>query len=129
MPKNAHGFTLVELLLVMVVLGVLATIAIPKFNKTRERAFVSSMKSDLRNLATAQEAYYSEGNNFRYTTSLGALGLQVSSGVDVSIGAADSRGWSATASHAASATECALFYGDAAAVDPATEPGVVTCAP
>ena len=129
MPDNSRGFTLVELLLVMVVLGVLATIVIPKFNKTRERAYVSSMKSDLRNLATIQEVYYSESNNFTYTNDLTALGFHKSEGVDVLVGEADNRGWSATATHVASPTECAVFYGEAAAVNPASVAGVVTCTP
>lgn len=129
MPEKSHGFTLVELLLVMVVLGVLATVVIPKFNKTRERAYVSSMKSDLRNLATVQESYYSEGNNFTYTNDLDALGFHKSDGVDIQFGDADNRGWSATATHVASPTECAVFYGEADPLDPATLPGVVTCTP
>ena len=127
MPQNSRGFTLVELLLVMVVLGVLATIVIPKFNKTRERAFVSSMQSDLRNLATAQEFYYSENNNFTYTNSLAALGFQESEGVDITFGEADNLGWSAVATHVASPIECAVFYGEAGPVGVATDVGVVTC--
>lgn len=129
MPDHSRGFTLVELLLVIVVLGVLATIVIPKFNKTRERAFISSMKSDLRNLATAQESYYSENNNFTYTNDLDALGFQKSEGVDITFSEADNVGWSAKATHDASATECAVFYGEAGPLDPAADVGVVSCSP
>ena len=63
MPRNQKGFTLIELLIVVVIIGILAAIAIPKFANTKEKAFVASMKSDLRNLITAQEAYYSDNNN------------------------------------------------------------------
>lgn len=52
------GFTLIELLIVLVIIGVLAAIAIPKFSQTREKAFIASMKSDLRNLATLQDIYF-----------------------------------------------------------------------
>ena len=54
--QNRKGFTLIELLIVVVIIGILAAIAIPKFASTKEKAYLASMKSDLRNLATAQEA-------------------------------------------------------------------------
>ena len=54
---NRAGFTLIELLIVVVIIGILASIAIPKFASTKERAYLAKMKSDLRNLATAQESY------------------------------------------------------------------------
>ena len=53
-----RGFTLIELLIVVVIIGILASIAIPKFSATREKAFVSTLKSDLKNLASQQEIYH-----------------------------------------------------------------------
>ncbi len=58
MSKNKKGFTLIELLIVVVIIGILAAIAIPKFANTKEKAYVASMKSDLRNMATAQESVF-----------------------------------------------------------------------
>src|SRR5687768_11701910 len=55
--KEQAGFTLIELLIVVVIIGILASIAIPKFASTKEKAFLAAMKSDLRNLVTAQEGY------------------------------------------------------------------------
>ena len=63
MMSNKKGFTLIELLIVVVIIGILAAIAIPKFANTKEKAYVASMKSDLRNLITAQEAYFSDNNS------------------------------------------------------------------
>ena len=60
MLKNKKGFTLIELLIVVVIIGILAAIAIPKFANTKEKAYITAMKSDLRNLVTAEEAYFSE---------------------------------------------------------------------
>ena len=54
---SRRGFTLIELLIVVVIIGILAAIGIPKFAATKEKAMMAQMKSDLRNLATAQEAY------------------------------------------------------------------------
>ena len=60
MLKNKKGFTLIELLIVVVIIGILAAIAIPKFANTKEKAYLTAMKSDLRNLVTAEEAYFAE---------------------------------------------------------------------
>ncbi|MGH7544564.1 MAG: type IV pilin protein [Gemmatimonadota bacterium] len=128
MLRNTKGFTLIELLIVVVIIGILAAIAIPKFANTREKAYVSSMKSDLRNLATAEEIYYSDGSNFQYTTDLGALEFTESDGVNIAGSlVATSTGWSASATHDATTWTCAVYYGDAAAVAPASAPGVVQC--
>jgi type IV pilus assembly protein PilA len=62
--SNRKGFTLIELLIVVVIIGILAAIAIPKFANTKEKAVVASMKSDLRNLVTAQEAFFSDNQNY-----------------------------------------------------------------
>jgi len=49
---NRKGFTLIELLIVVVIIGILAAIANSKFPNTKEKAYLASMKSDLRNLVT-----------------------------------------------------------------------------
>ena len=131
MLKGRQGFTLIELLIVVVIIGILAAIAIPKFSATREKAYFSAMKSDLKNLQSQQEIYYSNpANNYSYTTDLTGLEFAPSQGVTAGIAEATNTGWSATAEHAAldAATQfCAVYVGEAAAVSPATTPGVVTC--
>jgi prepilin-type N-terminal cleavage/methylation domain-containing protein len=126
LPRRRAGFSLIELLIVVVIIGILAAIAIPAFANTKGKALVSKVKSDLRNLATAQEGYfYTHGE---YTADLAALDLEVSPGVTLDIEEADVSGWSATGTaQGANPTTCALFYGSAGAVAPATVEGQLTC--
>jgi len=61
MKKTGHkGFTLVELMIVVAIIGILAAIAIPQFAKYRQRSFNSAALSDARNLRTDCEGYYAE---------------------------------------------------------------------
>ncbi len=69
MIRTKKGFTLIELLIVVVIIGILAAIAIPKFTNTKSKAYVSAMKADLRNLATAQEQYAADSaGNYKNVT-------------------------------------------------------------
>src|SRR5438876_5699148 len=70
---NRKGFTLIELLIVVVIIGILAAIAIPKFANTKEKAYLASMKSDLRNLVTAEEANFAD--SVKYSGTIGAGGV------------------------------------------------------
>ena len=127
--RDNKGFTLIELLIVVVIIGILAAIAIPKFSATREKAYFAAMKSDLKNLASQQEIYYSD--EYSYTNNTTSLGFVSSDGVLVGItGVTD--GWSAHATHSAlGATQgCAIYYGGGTA--PATpvvptQPGEMAC--
>lgn len=61
---DKRGFTLIELLVVVTIIGILAAIAIPKFSATKDKARMASVKSDLRNTMTAQEAYFADFSTF-----------------------------------------------------------------
>jgi type IV pilus assembly protein PilA len=125
--RTGRGFTLIELLIVIVIIGILAAIAIPKFGNVKGRAYVASLKSDLRNLVTAEEAYFAE--HVTYTTSLPTTMFSPTMGVTVTIGAASGAGWNATASHRAlpAGEFCAVFNGTGPAVAPSTMPSEVRC--
>lgn len=124
------GFTLIELLIVVVIIGILASIAIPKFASTKERAYISKMKSDLHNLATAQEAYSSD-NLVYFGGALPnpALAYNPSSGTTITITEATAGGWGARASYTGTTKTCAIFVGNAVPVAPATSDGVLACDP
>lgn len=64
MRKNQKGFTLIELLVVIAIIGILAAIAIPQFKSYRQRGFDAGARSDLRNAAVAEEAYFVDSDNY-----------------------------------------------------------------
>jgi len=109
--RDVKGFTLIELLIVVVIIGILAAIAIPKFANTKEKAYVAAMKSDLRNLVTAQEAYFAD--NVTYATTTTNLSYNFSAGNVVTVTAATGTGWAATATSNATTKTCGIFYGSA----------------
>ena len=138
---NRKGFTLIELLIVVVIIGVLASIAIPKFANTKEKAYVASMKSDLRNLVTAEESYFAE--NVQYTAvtdcktppAAGAAGFCTSTGntlgaITVAGGGGgqgqgqgqqgQGTGWTVSITNANTPKRCAIYIGTLTPAAPAT---------
>jgi prepilin-type N-terminal cleavage/methylation domain-containing protein len=69
------GFTLIELMIVVVIIGILAAIAIPKFSSVKDQAQEVSCRSNMRSLATAQSMYYGI-NNF-YANEAGLVSSEV----------------------------------------------------
>ena len=128
MYTENRGFTLIEILIVTVIIGVLAAVTIPKFAKSKEKAHLAAMTSDLRNLATAQEAYHSnEATYFAGAVPSAQLAYGVSSGVSVTLSDVTGYGWAAVTSHTSSLKTCAIFMGGAAPPPPAVMEAQVKC--
>jgi prepilin-type N-terminal cleavage/methylation domain-containing protein len=124
MPQNRKGFTLIELLIVVVIIGILAAIAIPKFANTKEKAYVASMKSDLRNLITAQEAYFSDNNSTYAGPGVAGTGgavlvtsYKASTGITVNILTVTNTGWTASATSNSTARTCSIAMGGGSTVE------------
>ena len=100
--KNQKGFTLIELMIVIAIIGILAAIAIPQFSAYRKRSYNSAAQSDLRNAATAQEAYQVDEQT--YCTTEGTLtgstyGFFQSTNVTFDVAGADTHAYTMTAFH------------------------------
>ena len=61
---NQKGFTLIELMIVIAIIGILAAIAIPQFSAYRQRAGDAATQADIKNAATALEVYYTDNSDY-----------------------------------------------------------------
>ena len=111
------AFTLIELLFVVLVVAILASIAIRKFRTTKERAYIAEMKADLRNLATSAESRYElDGTYANVVVPQGSPGVTTT----ITLGVTE---WTASATHANSpGITCTLSVGGAAELIARNEP-------
>jgi len=126
-PLQARrGFTLIELIIVVVIIGLLATIAIPKFAGVKEKAMLAAMKSDLRNLVMQEESYLID--NASYTANLPPTVYRVTTGVTGPTIALTADGWTAVVGHTGTTKTCAIFIGSTP-IEPAVVEGEPRCTP
>jgi prepilin-type N-terminal cleavage/methylation domain-containing protein len=91
--KNEKGFTLIELMIVIAIIGILAAIAIPNFISYRRRSYNTAANADIKNLYTSAQAYFTD-NPAGATTNLDdykAYGFRQTRDVDVAIAGAGSQ--------------------------------------
>ena len=122
LPKRGEkGFTLIELMIVIAIIGILAAIAIPQFTNYKRRAANSAAMSDAKNLATAQEVYHTDNNTYASSTaSLVGVGFPgASKGVTPNITGANADTFSATLVHSGG-TKTYTVTGPGGAVTPSS---------
>jgi prepilin-type N-terminal cleavage/methylation domain-containing protein len=109
MAQSRKGFTLIELVVVVLVIGILATIVIAKFLNAKESAYIAAMKSDLRNFAV-YEQNYSNDNGVYFSGNGAAEGFSPSTDVTVTATAAAGTppSWQALAVHARTSKSCSI---------------------
>lgn len=125
------GFTLIEMLIVLGLISILALIATVTLGSSSNRAYVATMQSDLRNVATAQEAYieqtFAETGKATYANKISKLSVNLSNGVTVRL-RANATGWSGRATHTRlKNSRCAIYRGTVKPFPPATEEGKIAC--
>ncbi len=121
------GFTLVELLVVVTLIGLLALMSLPRFARTREKAYRAQMQSALRTLVSAQEAYFDE--NMQYSGDLTGLEHNDTPMVTIQIVETSGNGWSADATHQMTSIKCGLYLGPVSPIAgiPDSGEGIITC--
>ncbi len=123
-----RGLTLVELMIVVVILGILSTVVVRQYGRYKERAFLASASSELRNLHQTQEIYFIEEGT--YAPSIGLLDFQEAAKIPVVLVESTGMGWAATATFKNTSVRCSIFYGTVAVVPPpatALDEGVPIC--
>jgi hypothetical protein len=100
----------------VIIIGIIAAIAIPKFANTKQKAYVAEMKSDLRRIAAAEATYHV--NHGSYTASIDSLpGFKLSEGIELAAPInAGSDGFAATVGRRRFPVLCRIAVGDRAAI-------------
>jgi prepilin-type N-terminal cleavage/methylation domain-containing protein len=116
-PARRDGFTLIEILVVTLFIGILASIAVVKTAQSKQRAYLAAMKSDLHSIAMSAESRFAIDGTYANVTV-----PQGSAGVTITLDAGGAY-WLATATHAGlPGLICTLGVGGAAELTRPNEP-------
>lgn len=120
MAGNRKGFTLIEVVVVMLIIGVLAGVAVPRYTGAKDKALMAAMRADLHVAAIYEEQFATENHGQYFsgiaTTAAPVNGFSPSADVTVTLTATNILGtrlgvWSALAKHPKSDQSCELRNG------------------
>jgi prepilin-type N-terminal cleavage/methylation domain-containing protein len=123
---NRRGFTLLELIVVAVILGLLASIAIERFANVKEKTYLAAMKADLRNLVTAEIVFSTDSLRFTAVIGSGGLTYQVSTGNTTPSIVLTGDGFTAQVGNTNTPRTCVIFMGSTP-IAPAINEGEPAC--
>jgi type IV pilus assembly protein PilA len=114
--RGQKGFTLVELMIVVAIIGILAAIAIPQFAAYRERGYIASMQADVNSVRVAEEAYYVQNNTYIATAApdvdlkdFGGVTLSAGNSISVAAKTDISKDYTITIKNAARTTKTVTY--------------------
>lgn len=138
-PAPAAGFTLIELMIVTVILGMVAMLAFPLYQDVRADAARGALQEQLRTLAQAQRMHFLV--NDAYAVDAADLDYRPAERLELELrvgpegaGPGDAgapgqakKGWAARLTDPAHGVRCAVFHGSADPLAPAVTEGVIAC--
>ena len=123
MGVNRKGFTLIEVVIAALVIGILAAVAVPRLSASKDKAYIAAMKADLHTIAILEEQYAADnhGQYFSGTATSDAPlnGFTPSKGVTMTLTAFNILGsqladWTAVVKHSQTSESCEMHAGEIA---------------
>jgi prepilin-type N-terminal cleavage/methylation domain-containing protein len=120
---NRKGFTLIEVVIAAVVIGILAAVAVPRLTASKDKAYIAAMKADLHTIAILEEQYAADNHGQYFsgvaTSDTPLNGFTPSKGVTMTLTAFNILGsqladWTAVVKHSQTSESCEMHAGQIA---------------